>query len=64
MIIEGRHAEVGNGIFISDIQPESVAEQVISLARVLLLLFTTMTFFFIVVVVNNSLFIVHCCHVY
>ena len=29
MIIEGRHAEVGSGIFISDIQPESVAEQVI-----------------------------------
>jgi hypothetical protein len=28
MIIEGRHAEVGSGIFISDIQPESVAEQV------------------------------------
>lgn len=28
MIIEGRHAEVGKGIFISDIQPESVAEQV------------------------------------
>ena len=27
MIIEGRHAEVGSGIFISDIQPESVAEQ-------------------------------------
>lgn len=28
MIIEGRHADVGSGIFISDIQPESVAEQV------------------------------------
>lgn len=27
MIIEGRHAEVGSGIFISDIQPDSVAEQ-------------------------------------
>ena len=28
MIIEGRHSEVGNGIFISDIQEGSVAEQV------------------------------------
>lgn len=28
MIIEGKHAEVGRGIFISDIQAESVAEQV------------------------------------
>jgi len=27
MIIEGRHSEVGNGIFISDIQEGSVAEQ-------------------------------------
>lgn len=28
MIIEGRHADVGSGIFISDIQRESVAEEV------------------------------------
>ena len=27
MIIEGKHAEVGNGIFISDIQEGSIAEQ-------------------------------------
>lgn len=29
MIIEGKHAEVGQGIFISDIQEGSAAEQVI-----------------------------------
>jgi hypothetical protein len=28
MIIEGKHAEVGQGIFISDIQDGSAAEQV------------------------------------
>jgi len=28
MIIEGKHAEVGQGIFISDIQEGSAAEQV------------------------------------
>lgn len=28
MIIEGKHAEVGQGIFISDIQESSAAEQV------------------------------------
>lgn len=28
MIIEGRHAEVGQGIFISDIQEGSAAEKV------------------------------------
>lgn len=28
MIIEGKHAEVGKGIFISDIQEGSAAEQV------------------------------------
>lgn len=28
MIIEGKHAEVGQGIFISDIQDGSVAQQV------------------------------------
>lgn len=27
MIMEGRHAELGQGIFISDIQEASVAEQ-------------------------------------
>lgn len=32
MIIEGRHAEVGQGIFISDIQEGSAAEQVIFLS--------------------------------
>ena len=30
MIIEGKHAEVGQGIFISDIQEGSAAEQVIA----------------------------------
>lgn len=30
MIIEGKHAEVGQGIFISDIQEGSAAEQVIT----------------------------------
>lgn len=30
MIIEGKHAEVGQGIFISDIQEGSAAEQVCS----------------------------------
>lgn len=30
MIIEGKHAEVGQGIFISDIQEGSNAEKVIS----------------------------------
>jgi len=29
MIIEGKHAEVGQGIFISDLQEGSAAEQVI-----------------------------------
>lgn len=29
MIIEGKHAEVGRGIFVSDIQEGSAAEQVI-----------------------------------
>jgi len=29
MIIEGKHAELGQGIFISDIQEGSAAEQVI-----------------------------------
>lgn len=28
MIIEGKHAEVGQGIFVSDIQEGSAAEQV------------------------------------
>lgn len=28
MIIEGKHSEVGHGIFISDIQEGSVADQV------------------------------------
>lgn len=27
MIMEGKHAELGRGIFVSDIQPFSVAEQ-------------------------------------
>jgi hypothetical protein len=31
MIIEGKHAEVGQGIFISDIQDGSAAEQVSSM---------------------------------
>jgi hypothetical protein len=29
MIIEGKHAEVGQGIFVSDIQQDSNAEKVI-----------------------------------
>jgi hypothetical protein len=33
MIIEGKHAEVGQGIFISDIQEGSAAEQVFCISH-------------------------------
>lgn len=36
MIIEGRHTEAGRGIFVSDLQEGSAAEQVRSLITVIL----------------------------
>lgn len=35
MIIEGKHAEVGQGIFISDLQEGSSAEKVLASAFIL-----------------------------
>lgn len=42
MIIEGRHTEAGRGIFVSDLQEGSAAEQV----RIIQILETNATIFF------------------
>jgi hypothetical protein len=34
MIIEGKHAEVGQGIFVSDIQQDSNAEKVLKYIKI------------------------------
>lgn len=52
MIIEGRHAEVGQGIFISDIQEGSAAEKVHKYFRIYTVLSNTTNYYLIFIYVG------------